>query len=163
MDLKKRIQRIEDIEEIKKLKYTYAKILDGGYNPDQVAALFVEDGLWSVSGVGGTAKGRENIRKHSANLGSSIKWGQHNIFAPVIEVSEDGTHAEGDFYLICLLTMVSPESEKGEEAYVLVGKYHDIFVKVDGKWYFETLSGDIEQSSPWTDGWVLNPYVKEAW
>lgn len=163
MDLEKRIQRLEDTEAIKKLKYTYAKALDDGYDPEQVADLFIEDGLWSISGVGGTAKGTENIRTHSKNLGSSIKWGQHNMFAPVVEISEDGTTAVGEFYLICLLTMLEPDSETGEEAYILAGKYRDTFVKRNGIWYFETLVGHIDQSAPWSDGWVKNPYVKEEW
>lgn len=137
MNLENRITRLEDIEAVKALKYKYAQILDSGYNPDEVAALFVEDGLWSISGVGGTAKGRENIKTHSAKLGSSIMWGQHNMFSPIIEISDDGEHAVGDFYLLCLLTMIETESEKGEEAYVLAGKYHDCFVKIlIGNTYF---------------------------
>ncbi len=63
MDLEKRIQRLEDTEAIKKLKYTYAKALDDGYDPEQVADLFIEDGLWSISGVGGTAKGWRNCKR----------------------------------------------------------------------------------------------------
>lgn len=162
MDLEKRIARLEDIEAIKKLKYTYAQILDEGYDPEQVAALFVEDGLWSISGVGGTAKGKENIANHARNLGSSIKWGQHNMFAPIIELSEDGTRAKGYFYLLCLLTMTDAQNDS-EEAYVLSGKYQDDFVKIDGKWYFEALVGQIDQSAPWSDGWVKNSFVKESW
>lgn len=72
MSMEERIARLEDEKEIKKLKYTYAQILDKGYDPDKVASLFVEDGLWSISGVGGTAKGRENIKKHSVKLGLSL-------------------------------------------------------------------------------------------
>lgn len=160
MNLEDRISRLEDMEAIKQLKFTYAKTLDDGYDPDQVASLFTENGLWSITGVGGTAKGRDNIRNHSKRLGSAIKWGQHNMFSPIIKVSEDGTKAEGDFYLICLLTM----TENGkDEAYVLAGKYHDTFVKIDVKWYFESINGHIDQSSPWSDGWVKNPYKKEQW
>ncbi len=161
--LEQRIARLEDVEEIKKLKYTYAQVLDAGYDPDRVAALFTPDGLWSISGVGGTAKGTENIKKHSANLGKDILWGQHNMFAPIVEVAEDGLTAEGDFYLICLLTMVAPEAKDGKEAYILAGKYHDKFVKIDGKWYFQEMVGHIDQSSPWSEGWVKQPFTKESW
>lgn len=163
MSLEQRIARLEDIEAIKALKYTYAQVLDNGYDPEQVAALFTEDGLWSISGVGGTAKGSENIKQHSLNLGRDIIWGQHNMFAPIVEVAEDGMTAEGDFYLVCLLTMVAQEAEEGKEAYILIGKYHDKFVKMDGKWYFKELVGHIDQSAPWGDGWVKNLFTKETW
>ena len=161
--LEERIARLEDAKAIEELKYTYAQILDEGYDPDRVASLFTEDGLWSITGVGGTAKGKENIKTHSRNLGSDIIWGQHNMFAPVIQVADDGMTAEGDFYLICLLTMKAPEAEDGKEAYILAGKYHDKFVKIDGKWYFEELVGHIDQSSPWSEGWVKQPFTKEEW
>lgn len=46
---------------------------------------------------------------------------------------------------------------------ILAGKYHDKFVKIDGKWYFEELVGHIDQSSPWSEGWVKQPFVKEEW
>lgn len=163
LSLEQRIAQLEDIEAIKQLKYTYAQVLDDGYDPDKMAALFTEDGLWSISGVGGTAKGRENIKQHSRNLGKSIIWGQHNMFAPIVKVDEDGKTAKGYFYLICLLTMEAPETKEGKEAYVLAGKYQDKFVKIDGKWYFQELVGQINQSSPWSEGWVKQPFVKESW
>ncbi len=163
LELEQCIKQLLDIEAIKKLKYSYALSLDEGYDGDKVADLFVPDGLWSISGVGGTARGKEGIRKHANNLGRDIKWGQHNILAPVIDIDEDGLHAVGKFNLICLLTMVTPEDPEEVEAYVLSGKYTDKFVKIDGKWYFEELVGSIEQSSPWSEGWVKQPFNKEQW
>lgn len=163
LELEQRLNQLEDIEAIKKLKYTYALCLDEGYDGDKVAELFVEDGLWSISGVGGTAKGKEGIRQHTNNLGRDIRWGQHNILAPVIEIAPDGLSAVGKFNLICLLTMGTSEGLNDDEAYVLSGKYKDKFVKIDGKWYFEELIGSIEQSSPWSEGWVKQPFKKEQW
>ncbi|MBS5937511.1 nuclear transport factor 2 family protein [Clostridium sp.] len=163
LELEQRLNQLEDVEAIKQLKYTYALSLDEGYDGDKVAALFVNDGLWSISGVGGTAKGKDEIRKHTNNLGRDIKWGQHNIFAPIIDIAPDGLSAVGKFNLICLLTMVTPEFLNKEEAYVLSGKYKDKFVKIDGKWYFEELIGSIDQSSPWSEGWVKQPFKKEQW
>ena len=162
-EMENRLQKIEDMEEIKKLKYRYALCLDEGYHGDEAAQLFIEDGLWSISGVGGTAKGRAAIKNHADHLGRDIHWGQHNIFAPIIEISDDGVHAIGKFNLICLLTMVTPEDSHKEEAYVLSGKYTDKFIKIDGQWYFEELVGSIEQSAPWSEGWVKSPFKKEQW
>ena len=163
LEVEQRLNRLEDIEAIKKLKYSYALYLDEGYDGDKVAGLFVNDGLWSISGVGGTAKGKQNIKEHTNNLGRDIRWGQHNIFAPVIDIAPDGLSAVGQFNLICLLTMATPEDSNKDEAYILSGKYKDKFVKIDGKWYFEELVGSIEQSSPWSEGWVKQPFKKEQW
>jgi len=90
-----------------KIKYTYALCLDEGYDGDKVAELFIPDSLWSISGVGGTARGRDGIRQHTNNLGRDILWGQHNILAPVIDIAPDSLSAVEKFNLICLLTMMT--------------------------------------------------------
>ena len=42
--LAERLQVLEDIEAIKRLKARYCAQCDDGYNPDGIASLFVEDG-----------------------------------------------------------------------------------------------------------------------
>ena len=59
--------------------------------------------------------------------------------------------------------MATPDDPNKDEAYVLSGKYKDKFVKIDGKWYFEELVGSIDQSAPWSEGWVKQPFKKEQW
>lgn len=160
MTLEERIQRLEDIRECEQLQYQYEKYLDNGYIGNGIASLFVEDGLWEITGCGGTAKGHDAIKKHAENLGKAIKWGQHNMMAPMVEIDEDGEHARGTFCLLCLLTM---EVDGKDDAYVLSGKYSNKYVKVNGKWYFEELTGHIEQTAPWEDGWVKAAFTKETW
>lgn len=53
--LEERIQRLEDIHDCEQLQYQYEYYLDHGYNGEGIASLFVEDGLWKITGVGGTA------------------------------------------------------------------------------------------------------------
>ncbi|AUT76729.1 hypothetical protein PTKU46_96170 [Paraburkholderia terrae] len=158
-----RLARLEDIEAIKYLKAQYAEHLDDGYNPDGVASLFVDDGLWLIKGVGGEARGKEAIRQHCRNLSSNITWALHNIVSPAVNVDDDGQRATATFYLVCFVTMAPSEQSPQGEAVFIAGKYKDTLVKVDGKWYFEEITGVVQQSSPWTDGWVKNPFVKESW
>ena len=160
MTLEERIQRLEDIRACEQLQYQYEQYLDNGYIGEGIASLFVEDGLWEIKGCGGTAKGHEAIKQHAANLGKAIKWGQHNMMAPMIEIAEDGKTATGKFCLLCLLTM---EVDGVDDAYVLSGKYSNKYVKIDGKWYFEELTGVIEQTAPWEKGWVKAAFTKETW
>ena len=55
-ELEKRITRIEDIEAIKQLKARYCDICDDMHNPDRIASVFAEDGIWE-SGDFGVAQG----------------------------------------------------------------------------------------------------------
>lgn len=156
--LEERVQELEDIRACEQLHYDYERYLDSGYDGEGIASLFVEDGLWSITGVGGTAKGHEAIKNHARNLGAAIPWGQHFMGVPQIKISEDGQTAEGSFRLICTINMV----EDGvEDAYILIGKYSNKYVKVDGEWKYSELTGDIQKSSPWDKGWVKASTTKE--
>lgn len=157
--LEERIQRLEDIHDCEQLQYQYEYYLDHGYDGDGIASLFVKDGLWKITGVGGTAKGHEAIKRHAIDLGKVIKWGQHNMLAPMIEISEDGKTATGKFCLVCMLTMLDDHNQ--EDAYIEIGKYTNKYVKVDGKWLFQELTGDMEKAAPWDKGWVKAPMTKD--
>lgn len=153
-ELSRRFTRLEDVQAIEKLKYTYAGYCDDAYNPDGIAALFVEDGRWIVDGEGATLVGRNEIRNHFAALSERISWALHFVMAPNIVVSEDGTHATGTFYLLCLCTIEQTNDADKKDAVVLTVTYSDKFVKRDGKWFFEELIGRTHQVSNWDKGWV---------
>ena len=158
--LEERIQHLEDIHECEQLQYAYQRYVDNGYDPEGIASLFTPDGLWEIKGTGGTAKGREAIKQHAKNLSAAITWGQHNMMTPSVIIGEDGKTATGAFCLICMLTMI--ETGK-KDAYILVGRYSNRYVKINGKWYFSELTGVIDQTAPWDKGWVKAPMTRESW
>ncbi|WP_439684447.1 SnoaL-like domain-containing protein [Cupriavidus oxalaticus] len=162
LSVEQRVTRLEDIEAIKFLKAKYAEHLDNGYDPDGVASLFMEDGLWEIKGVGGKAKGHAEIKQHCRNLSSGVTWALHNIVSPAIEVDAEGQRATATFYLVCFVSMTSEQSPQGEAMFI-AGKYTDKLVKVRGKWLFEEITGIVQQASPWTEGWVRSPFTKESW
>ena len=106
-----------------------------------------------------------NLARHDGQTiqGIHFAWGQHNISSPIVTISSDGRHADATFYLVCLLTMAASPAKPEAEAYVLAGKYSDKLVKIGEQWFFEEITGTIEQSSPWTEGLVKSPFVKESW
>ncbi|MFJ4052983.1 nuclear transport factor 2 family protein [Pseudomonas sp. NPDC089743] len=163
LTLEQRLERLEDREKIKTLKYQYAFHLDNGYDPDGIAGLFCETGEWIIKGVGGEVRGQAAIRAHCKNLSNGIVWSQHDIFAPRIEFNDRGNRAVAHFNLVCLLTMRSEVAGGKDEAFLLAGHYTDHVVKVQGEWRFQSMTGTIEQSSPWTKGWVEAPFKKESW
>ena len=50
--LEARIQTLEDTNAIRNLKARYAELCDDNYNPDGIAALFVEDAVWDSGPLG---------------------------------------------------------------------------------------------------------------
>jgi hypothetical protein len=155
--LEARIQRLEDIEEIRNLKMRYAQICDEGYDADSIVALYAqrEDVEW-VSDVYGTHVGRDGIHAWFADVDDEIRWAIHTMLNPIVEVAPDGRTAKGWFYLFMLATMAAPGG--GEDAVIMTGKYVDDFVKEDGVWRFTRIEVNFEQVSNLDQGWVKQQF-----
>ena len=63
-DLAARIRYLEDIEAIKVIKARYCAYCDAGYDPEGIAALFTDDGVWDGGRTFGRREGKVAIRRH---------------------------------------------------------------------------------------------------
>lgn len=158
--LEQRVQRLEDIEEIKNLKYQYARYCDDRYDADGITSLFVPDGHWIVHGLGGEATGHDEMRAFFEAMRHSIVWAIHLVMAPQVEVAADGRTAVGRFYLLSFSTILRADDPSQKDAVFSTLNYVDRFVKVDGRWLFEELNGTSHQASEWTKGWVQQQWIQ---
>ena len=69
-DLARRVQVLEDIEAIKKLKARYCAYCDNNYDADGLASLFTEDAIWDGGERLGRSVGQE-IQPPDAGISSS--------------------------------------------------------------------------------------------
>ena len=138
-DLRRRVQRLEDLEAIRRLKARYARYCDAGYDPEGIAGLFVEDGVWDGGDLFGRAEGTEEIKAHFRGASSRIPWALHFPLVPDIDISDDGTTATGTWYLWQPCTV---NRSTGPVGAWLVGTYRDRYVKVEGEWRFLELRVD---------------------
>jgi uncharacterized protein (TIGR02246 family) len=158
LSVEERLQRLEDVRAIEQLKYRYAGYCDNDYDPEGIAGLFTEDGRWVVDGEGGSMVGHEQIKAHFRALSSKISWALHYMIAPRIEIADDGEHATGYFYLLCLCTIEQSDDPTQKDAVILTVNYTDQFIKRDGQWLFEELLGRTHQVSNWDQGWVKQQF-----
>lgn len=156
--LEEELGRLQDIRAIEQLKYEYAGYCDNGYDPEGIASLFTEDGVWVVNGVGGDVAGKDAIRTHFTELSKAITWALHFMIAPRVELAPDRQTAVGHFYLYCMCTIKKTDDPSQSDAVVLTLNYTDQFVKQDGRWLFKELRGTMHQASTWELGWV-----KQQW
>ncbi len=131
MNLEDRITRLEDIEAIRQLKATYCEICDDDHNPDRIVTIFTEDGIWEGRGIG-TATGHGEIRDLFVGFQKAIRFSQHMVQNPLIEV--DGLTASGKWYFLGMFTM-----EKEREPVWQTCRYHEKYSKVDGVWKIQHL------------------------
>jgi len=143
--LEERIQRLEDLEALKQLKFRYAGYCDRDYDAEHLAPLFTRDAVWD-GGVLGRFEGREAIRDFFAGASAVMPFAIHHVTNPVIEVS--GDRATGQWYLWqpCV-------HSTGNQALWMAGRYDDEYHREDGEWRFAHVKIDLRMLSPYEHGW----------
>ena len=138
-NLEERITRLEDIEAIKQLKARYSHICDDDHNPDKIASVFAEDGIWESPDFG-QARGHEEIKKLFAGFREMFTFSQHNMMNPVIEI--EGNRATGIWYIMGPWTL-----REGEKENWMALRYDDDYVKVGGEWKYQHLRVELRMTA----------------
>jgi ketosteroid isomerase-like protein len=111
-DLEKRIQAIEDLEEIKRLHQNYINLMDN-LQYEQVLDLFTEDATVEVrqSGVKRGCKELSEIYLNLAKTRGSIRYDAHMAVEPDIQVN--GDTAQGTWLIYMLFSKPSIQWVQG--------------------------------------------------
>lgn len=149
-DLSERLARLEAVEEIKTLKHRYCAYCDDGYNPEGIAGLFTEDGVWDGEDRFGRYVGRQAIQTFFRNNDAKILFAAHLVMNPIIEI-DSLDHASGKWRLIMPATAVVEEKK---EARWLLCAYADQYVRVQGKWLFKTVQCHFNFYVPHHGSWA---------
>ncbi|MGE0373475.1 MAG: nuclear transport factor 2 family protein [Gammaproteobacteria bacterium] len=145
------VQWLFDIECIKQLKHRYCAFCDDNYNPEGISSLFSEDGVWD-GGVFGRATGRSGIREFFSNVSTKVKFANHYVTNPIIEVDSDVASGRWDLWQPMVM-----EGDGG--ALWLVAKYKEQYVRAAEGWLFRSLELDIRALSPYEDGFAKTRYL----
>jgi 3-phenylpropionate/cinnamic acid dioxygenase small subunit len=135
-DLAARLQRLEDLDEIRRLYVKYGRHLDDA-DFDSYAQLFARDAKLRVSR---TLRGdnREEIKAAmEAGLGGTAGRVAHVIGTPQIEL--DGDHATGECQWMAVVT--GPDNAP---VITGVGRHFDELVREDGRWRFARRKGHAD-------------------
>ena len=102
LSLEQRVQKLEDVEAIKKLQAIYGHHVDRGWNDKvmyykEVTALFTEDATWESPAVGVSVKGREEISEMFKDMDAGYDFLMHSFSNPIIDI--DGDTAKGKWLL----------------------------------------------------------------
>jgi hypothetical protein len=152
-DLEARVQRLEDIEAIRRLKARYCAYCDAGYDADGIAGLFTEDGVWDGGRTFGRAEGREAIRRHFTGAGDRITIARHQVMNPIIDV--DGDDATGQWLLFQPCT-----DARDDTAAWLAATYHDTYRRVGDEWLFAATVIDVAFYTPYDKGWAEQRFLR---
>ena len=142
-ELERRLQVLEDVEAIRKLKARYSQVLDG-FSKENVETLFTEDGVWDLD-QRGRFVGRQAIKEFSKKLPEALPFCVHYFVQPTIVV--EGQRAKGRWY------MLVPATKGDGGAIWSAGLEDDEYEKVNGEWLISKLKLTSIFRTPYEEGW----------
>ncbi len=143
-ELAKRIQILEDVEAIKKLKARYAMACDNNYNIEELAKLFTEDAVWDGRPLFGVYQGKKAICEHFKQ--AAFIFAVHYFVSPEITIEGDKAHSRW-----CALVAAT---RRDNTPVWLSGFEYDDYVKIDGQWFQSYMKTEINFYTPYHEGWV---------
>jgi hypothetical protein len=135
-----RLDALESVEQIRRLKAAYCAACDDDHNGDQVAALFVPEGTWQSSNSA-LCTGHDEIRAymHGVRDSGRLKHSSHMVTNPVIDVN--GDEAKGTWSFLMMYT-----SNTGSFVRI-IGFYDERYERRNGRWLFRSLKANIQDSA----------------
>ncbi len=153
--LEARIRKLEDVEEIKKLKATYCYLCDAGLadpkNRDELLSHFTRNARVDFGlGEGSQFEGPEGLKIFFGEVvPGSVSFCVHMVHNPIIEV--DGDRATGRWYYEAPTTDMSTGA-----AQWMMGTYFEEYVRENGQWKFASIKTVWKYISPYDEGWARN-------
>ena len=150
-ELESRVRDLEATDEIRNLKAEYAAACDDNYDPDRLAALFVEDATWESQGMG-RHEGREAIREFFRGISGHFVFALHYGLNPQIEVTGDTARAKWYLFMPCTV------GDTGKAMW-RAGLDEEEYVRVNGKWMYKSKKSAPIFHTTFDEGWAKQRFV----
>jgi hypothetical protein len=152
--LEKKVQRLQDIEEIKTLQKAYGYYIEN-WMSKEIIDLFSDGPDVSLTLAAGTYLGKEGVRKYFERVDSVNPEFMHQVMqlSGIVTVDPDGKTATGRWYGFGAVAIPRPD---GVSELFMGGTYEGKYVKEEGIWKFKSLRFDAKYSATPARGWV-NP------
>lgn len=162
-DLEQRLQHIEDLEAIRRLKhYHYCHCVDRAVAGDSAAieetvSRFSDDIVADFTGFP-LAEGREAATAfYAQGVPSMLSYSQHYVFNEVIDIQGDS--ATGLWYLQCPVIFTASSPLGREAPGLIAGRYEEEYVREGGIWKWRRIVALLDVMSPtetlWGDATLL--------
>ena len=149
--LEEQLQRLEDMEAIKRLKHRYARLCQQHFDPPGLTDLFTEDAVWEGSGIG-KFEGKPAIHDFWAGVSGVITFAIPYLTGHTIEFAPSGIEASGHWY------NWEPVTVSGRAMFA-AATHDDRYRKVNGRWLFTRLAVTVHFLTPYESGWVREPFA----
>ncbi len=146
--LSARLRRLEDFEEILRLKHRYCMLCDQNYDGEEIVKLFTPDGIWDAGERFGRFIGHDAMREFFRHIPSAVSFAMHTAMNPIIEV--EGETARATWQAVNPSTFIV---EGVSVPHWSFSQYEDRLAKVEGRWLFTYMRSIIKKVASHGDGW----------
>ena len=150
-ELEKRLEKLEAIDDIERLKSKYAQIVDG-LSDRSFEECFTEDAVWDL-GEAGKVQGRKAIGELFKKVPEVQPFSVHYFVQAEIEVN--GDKAVGTWYEWLAAT------QGDGRAVWTAGIENEEYRKVDGQWLISALKLTSIFRTPYEEGWHKKKFADE--
>jgi SnoaL-like protein len=146
--LELKIERLQAVQDVENLESTYGYYADKSQQ-DAISALFTESSSLEILGRG-VYLGRDRVYEYMRRLGVPTVGTlfNHMQLQPVVHVSADGSSAQMRARLFVMYAAAERNAQWGE------GIYENRFVKENGVWKYQSLSGYQTFYANYDEGWT---------
>ena len=156
--LEARIQRLDDLEAIRRLKHeVYCGLIDHGVstgNPALIAPIaehFAASFEADFTGLG-IFRGAEAANFFIQGVPALLSWCQHRVSNEVIDI--DGDVANAVWYVFCP-AIAKPGGPFGDGgAITIIGRYREAYVREDGVWKWQRIRAELDVQTLASVGWA---------
>lgn len=145
-----RIQRLEDIEDIRRLKSLFATRLDDAVNNarpfDAALEQFATDAVWE-SRLFGRYTGVAQIRGFLEEYRARVSMCLHYVVGDIIDVADDRASARAQWMAWEPMTLDG-------QAVILAARYFDVYERSQEGWLFKTVRLAEGFLAPYGHSWA---------
>lgn len=141
-DLNRRLQRLEDIDEIKRLRMRYHCHINAD-EFDRIPELFTNDALVDFGAIG-SARGRDDVSALFLKIPKHTDLVRQYIHNHLIDV--DGDHATG-------ISFLDARYAKDGVALIVAGSFREKYRRQDDGWRISEMKVEIWFGAPLDKGW----------
>ncbi len=161
-ELEHRVVIQQDVEDIRRLQYTYGYLMDKQLF-SQVVDLFVDEPVSVEWGGGGVYRGRAGLlRRYGDGKDVGPRFGmmiEHMQLQGVIHVADDRRTAKARFRALVMFAMnpADPASAQWQN-----GLYEMEYARERGAWKISKLDYKQVVTAPHVDGWTKSPQFSQC-
>jgi hypothetical protein len=161
-NIERRLARLEDVEELHRLRYRYHELINSNAWEDQAAELFTVDAVLDYGHMG-APRGREAIAAFFGGAAAGVTGSESPTEPPFVKQfihahdvrldNEDPDRATGISYL-------EAKPVYRGESFLVSGRFDDEYRRMDGRWLFDKVKLEVWFMVPAGEGWASPDRIK---